>query len=233
VPIAESAQNQSPARGVTFVIDPRVTLGYRIARLLVRTALRLWCAPHITGKEHVPTEGPAILAPVHRSLVDFAFATLLSDRKLFFMAKDQLWRNKLLGIALLRLGVFPVHRESADRQSLQRAQQVLERGQLLVMFPEGGRQEGVQVGTLLEGAMFLAARTDAVMVPIGIGGSDVVLPKGSKLPRPCTTQVVVAPALTPPVRRSGVRVSRAALADATESLQMAIQDAYDESLSRL
>jgi 1-acyl-sn-glycerol-3-phosphate acyltransferase len=233
MPLAAGVPASSPGRGSTFTIDMRVTPGYRMCRWIVRVVLRLWCAPHLTGTEHIPAEGAAILAPVHRSLVDFAFATVLTERKLFFMAKDDLWRNKVLGTILSRLGAFPVHRESADRQSLQRAQEVLKRGQLLVMFPEGGREEGREVGVLLEGATFLAARAEAPIVPIGIGGSEVALPKGSKVPRACRTQVVVGPALAPPTRNSGGRVPRPALVSATEQLRSALQDAYDDALERL
>ena len=53
------------------------------------------------------------------------------------MTKDEMWNNKWLGKLLLTVGAFPVHRESADREALQRAEEVLRRGELLVLFPEG------------------------------------------------------------------------------------------------
>ena len=64
---------------------------------------------------------------------------------------------------------------------------------------------------LMEGAAFLSARTGAPIVPIGIGGSDLAMPKGSAIPKPCTIQVVIGPAIPPPPRTEGGRVSRSAV----------------------
>ena len=107
----------------------------------------------------MPETGPVILAPVHRSFADFGFAAFCTDRKLFFMTKDEMWKNKWLGKLLLSVGAFPVHRESADREALQRAEEVLRQGQVLVLFPEGTRREGPVIEDLMEGAAFLSART--------------------------------------------------------------------------
>ena len=162
-------------------------------RAIFVTALWAWFRPKVTGREHVPDSGPVILAPVHRSFADFAFAAFCTDRKLFFMTKDEMWKNKWLGKLLLTVGAFPVHRESADREALQRAEEVLRRGQVLVLFPEGTRREGPVIEDLMEGAAFLSARTGAPIVPIGIGGSDLAMPKGSTIPKPLTIQVVIGP----------------------------------------
>ena len=90
----------------------------------------------------MPATGPVILAPVHRSFADFGFTSFCTRRKLFFMAKDSLWKNKWLGKLLLYLGVFPVHRESADREALQRAEEVLNRGQCPGALPRGHPPRG-------------------------------------------------------------------------------------------
>ena len=174
-----------------------------------------WFRPRVVGREHIPERGPVILAPVHRSFADFGFTAFCTDRKLFFMAKDELWEKQWLGRLLLSLGVFPVHRESADREALQRAEEVLRRGQVLVMFPEGTRREGPVIEDLMEGAVFLSARTGAPIVPIGIGGSDIAMPKGKCIPSPRTIQVVIGPAIPSPPRTGGGRVSRSAIRGAT------------------
>ena len=174
----------APGRGAVFEPDPRRTVGYRICRAIFVTIVGLWFRPKVTGRANIPADGPVILAPVHRSFADFGFSAFVTRRKLFFMAKDGLWKNRFLGWFLLTLGAFPVHRESADREALAHAEEVLRRGQLLVLFPEGMRQEGPLVGELAEGAAFLAARTGAPIVPIGIGNSDVAMPKGQRIPKP-------------------------------------------------
>jgi 1-acyl-sn-glycerol-3-phosphate acyltransferase len=222
----------NPGRHQPFEVDPRFTPLYRAERTLFASILRGWFRPRVTGREHVPASGPVILAPVHRSFADFGFTAVCTPRKLFFMAKDELWSNKWLGRLLLSLGVFPVHRESADREALQRAEDVLRRGQVLVMFPEGTRREGAAVEDLMEGAAFLSARTGAPIVPIGIGGSDVAMPKGRTIPAPRTIHVVVGPAIPPPPRTGGGRVSRSAVRAGNAELAARLQDVYDEARAR-
>ena len=200
---------------------------YRIERAIFTTVMWTWFRPKVVGREHVPETGPVILAPVHRSFADFGFAAFCTERKLFFMTKDEMWKNKWLGKLLLTVGAFPVHRESADREALQRAEEVLRKGQALVLFPEGTRREGPVIEDLMEGATFLSARTGAPIVPIGIGGSDLAMPKGSAIPKPRTIQVVIGPAIPPPPRTGGGRVSRSAVHAATEALIPQLQAVYD------
>ena len=227
-----SSPRPAPGRHQEFAIEPTRKIGYRVMRRIFTAVLELWFRPKVVGKEHVPAAGPVILAPVHRSFADFGFTALCTRRKLFFMAKDSLWEHKALGRLLLYLGVFPVHRESADREALQRAEEILKLGQCLVLFPEGTRREGPVIEDLMEGAAFLSARTGAPIVPIGIGGSDLSMPKGSAIPKPFTIQVVIGPGLPPPARTGGGRVSRSAVHAATEELVGKLQAVYDESKAK-
>jgi 1-acyl-sn-glycerol-3-phosphate acyltransferase len=166
---------------------------------------------------------------VHRSFADFAFSAFCTRRKLFFMTKDDMWENRFLGRLLLSLGAFPVHRDSADREALRRAEAVLLRGQVLVLFPEGTRKAGAVVGELQEGAAFLSARTGAPIVPIGIGGSDVAMPKGSHIPKPISIRVVIGPPVEAPARSAAGRVPRSTVHATTEVLRQAVQAVYDEA----
>ncbi len=226
------AATAAPGRNQVFDVESGSTVMYRTERAIFVTALWTWFRPKVTGREHVPETGPVILAPVHRSFADFGFAAFCTDRKLFFMTKDEMWQNKWLGKLLLSVGAFPVHRESADREALQRAEEVLRKGSVLVLFPEGTRREGVLVKDLMEGAAFLSARTGAPIVPVGIGGSDLAMPKGSHVPKPHTIQVVIGPALPPPPRTGGGRVARSAVHATTEALVAALQAVYDEARAR-
>ena len=222
----------APGRHQEFAVEPARTVGYRILRGIFSAILRVWFRPKVVGKEHIPATGPVILAPVHRSFADFGFAAFCTDRKLFFMTKDEMWNNKYLGKLLLSVGAFPVHRESADREALQRAEEVLRKDSPLVLFPEGTRREGPVIKDLMEGAAFLSARTGAPIVPIGIGGSDLAMPKGSAIPKPRTIQVVIGPAIPPPPRTGGGRVSRSSVRAATEALVPKLQAVYDEARAR-
>ena len=115
------------------------------------------------GAENIPLEGPVLIAPIHRSNVDFALTLFISKRKAFFMAKDSLFRVPLLGPLITHLGAFPIRRGSADRESMAHSEAVLRQGHALVFFPEGTRKEGPTVAPLHDGAMFVAARTGATV----------------------------------------------------------------------
>src|ERR1019366_2921660 len=159
--------------------------------------------------------------------VDFAFTLFISSRKVFFMAKDSVFRVPLLGPLLLRLGAFPVKRDSADRESLRLSEEVLRRGQALVLFPEGTRKEGDTVGPLHDGAMFIAARTGAIVVPVGISGSDRAMPVGARMPRFSKIHVVVGTPISPP--SSVGRVGRSEITAKTEELRRELELVYEES----
>jgi 1-acyl-sn-glycerol-3-phosphate acyltransferase len=222
----------APGRHQEFAIEPERQVAYRIMRRIFTTGMWVLFRPRVTGKEHVPSSGPVILAPVHRSFADFGFTAFCTRRKLFFMTKDSMWERKWLGRLLLYVGAFPVHRESADREALQRAEEVLKRGECLVLFPEGTRRQGAVIENLMEGAAFLSARTGAPIVPIGIGGSDLAMPKGKILPKPLTIQVVIGPAIPPPPRTGGGRVSRSSVHAATDDLVAKLQAVYDEARAK-
>lgn len=212
-----------------LILNPNKTLTYRLCRAIVRVFAALLFRPRIIGAHEIPQEGPVIVAPVHRSNLDFAFSPFLSSRKVFFMAKDGLWNFKPLGILLERLGAFPVNRSATDREAMSLAEECLRQGFALVIFPEGTRKEGLNVETLHDGAMFIASRTGAKIVPVGIGGVDAALPKGKRIPRPKRVTIIVGPALDPPVSKDGERISRSQISLKTEELRSALERTYREA----
>jgi 1-acyl-sn-glycerol-3-phosphate acyltransferase len=228
-PNGEAPERSTVARAAPFTVDGRRSIPYRIERAILLSVLRAWFRPVVRGRVNIPSEGPAILAPVHRSYVDFAFPGILTRRKLFFMAKEELWKWAWFGRVLKGLGAFPVHRSGADRESVRRAEEVLRSGQLLVMFPEGSRRFGDTVGDLLEGVAFLSARTGAPIVPIGIAGSERAMPKGSVIPKPYRVTVSIGQPLSVPDRTGGRRVARSQVHELAELLREKLQAAYDDA----
>ncbi len=205
--------------------DPSAT--YRCLRSLTHAINRVYWRVETEGTEGIPASGPVIIAPVHRSFMDFFVASELTRRKLYYMAKDDLWSSPTLGRLVESLGAFPVNRAGADRVALGRAQQVLEAGQVLVLFPEGTRREGPLVEDLHEGAAFLASRTGAPIVPVGIGGTEGAMPKGSRLPKPVKVVVVAGEPIYPPVRTPGGHVPRRQVRELTAELRDEIQRLFD------
>ena len=129
-------------------LSERRTFTYRLCAGIVSGLSKLLFRPTVTGTENIPLEGPVIIAPIHRSNVDFALTLFISKRKVLFMAKDSLFRVPLLGPLITHLGAFPIHRGSADRESMAHSEAVLRQGHALVLFPEGTRKEGLSVAPL-------------------------------------------------------------------------------------
>jgi 1-acyl-sn-glycerol-3-phosphate acyltransferase len=213
----------------TLKLNPRKTFAYHVVASILSGLSRVLFRPKVTGREHIPLSGPVLIAPIHRSNVDFAFTLFISPRKVFFMAKDSVFKVKWFGALLSHLGAFPVHRGAAtDRESMKAAEEVLRQGQALVLFPEGTRKEGRHVDTLSDGAMFIAARTGATVVPVGIGGSHKAMPLGARIPRPAKIRIVVGAPIAPPV--SPGRVPRSVITAKSEELRQALEAVYLESL---
>jgi len=213
-----------------LVLNPKKTPIYYAAAVLISGAAKLLFRPSVEGAENIPLSGPVLIAPIHRSNVDFAFTLFISPRKVFFMAKDGLYNHPLFGKLLVRLGAFPVNRDAADRGSMRLAEEVLRRGQALVLFPEGTRKDGPNVEPLHDGAMFIAARTGATVVPVGIAGSDKAMGHGAKFPRFAKIHIVVGKPISPPVSEG--RVSRSQISAKTEELREALEAAYATARSR-
>lgn len=205
---------------------------YRMVRGLVVTFCRLFWRVKIDGLEHVPSKGPYIVAPVHRSNIDFGVVAGLTKRRIRFMAKASLWKIGWIGKVFSALGAFPVNRGSADREALRRCIEVIERGEPLVIFPEGTRQSGPAVQPLFDGAAYVATRTRVPIVPVGIGGSEGAMPKGSKMIKPVRVRVVVGEALSPPSPGKSGRVPRSAVHTLTEELAERLQELFDEAEER-
>lgn len=214
-----------------LVLNPDKTLTYRICARIVGALAALFFRPTVDGAENIPLEGPVIIAPIHRSNVDFAFSLFISPRKVFFMAKEGVFHPKPFAELLTRLGAFPVNRASADRESMRLSEEVLRRGQALVLFPEGTRKAGASVEPLHDGAMFLAARTKAKIVPVGIAGSERAMPVGAKFPRFARIHIVVGAPIDPPSGEG--RISRSEISAKTEQLRKELEEVYAESRARL
>ena len=189
-------------------------------RLLFRTT--------VAGADRVPAEGPVIIAPVHRSFIDFFVASEVTRRKLHYMAKDSLWENRLLAAILPALGAFPVHRESADREALRRAQQVLEAGEVLDPVPGGGASVGAGGRpTSTRGSPSWPPAPGPRWCRWASGVRHRSCPRGRRSPDPSHIHLEVGEPLAAPARTGGGRISRSRTHQLTEPLTASVQDLYD------
>jgi 1-acyl-sn-glycerol-3-phosphate acyltransferase len=145
---------------------------YAVIRGVLTPLMRSWFRMHISGQQHIPPEGPAILAPNHKSFYDSFFLALATPRHLRFMGKVELFEGRRARL-LVRLGAFPVRRGEADAEALETARALLAQGELLAIFPEGTRvRDPDELGTPRRGAGRLALESGAPLVPAAITGTD-------------------------------------------------------------
>jgi 1-acyl-sn-glycerol-3-phosphate acyltransferase len=207
-------------------------LAYAVVQAIVTAFCRLFWRTRIEGTEHLPPTGPYVLAPVHRSNIDTLVVAGVTKRRLRYMGKSSLWKVKPAGRLFSALGAFPVNRGTVDRDALRRCIEVVEGGEPLVIFPEGTRQSGPVVQPLFEGAAYVAARTGVPIVPVGIGGSEGAMPKGSKMIRPVRVHVVVGEPIHPPPPGANGRAPRSAVHALTEQLAARLQELFDAAQAR-
>jgi 1-acyl-sn-glycerol-3-phosphate acyltransferase len=206
---------------------------YAFVRGLVAIVCRLLFRLEIEGKDRIPATGSFVLAPVHRSNVDFAIAACTTRRRMRFMAKDSLWKVPLLGPFVAALGAYPVKRGTADREALRRTLDVIAAGEPVVVFPEGTRRAGPVIEDLFEGPAYVASRAGIPIVPVGIGGSEAAMPKGSKMIRPVKVHVIVGEPLWPETPAEGARASRRSIHQLTERLHKELQQLFDAAQARV
>ncbi len=219
-------------RAPTVDVHPPTRLertSYGIVRGLFLGLAKLYFRLDIRGAEHVPAHGPFVLAPVHRSNLDFILVATVRRPRMRYMGKASIWKSKALGRFVSMLGAFPVHRGTADRESLRTCLEVIENGEPLVMFPEGTRRSGDAVEDLFDGTAYVAARAGVPLVPVGIGGSDLAMPVGARFIKPRKIVLVVGPPIHPPTGDGTGRVKRRVVRDMTAQLQSELQGLYDEA----
>jgi 1-acyl-sn-glycerol-3-phosphate acyltransferase len=145
---------------------------YFLVRLQLIPLMRLVFGLTATGTEHIPRTGPVVIAPNHKSFWDAFFIAAVVRRRLHFMGKAELfqgWRGRLF----IALGGFPVLRGSSDAEAIETSRAILERGDVLALFPEGTRvPDPEKLGIPRRGATRLAIETGAVIVPTAITGTE-------------------------------------------------------------
>lgn len=123
---------------------------------------------HIEGIENIPQDRPLVMASNHRSYADPVILTMPMKRPVTYMAKEELFKNKLFGWFITKLGAFPVKRGAGDMQVIDDSIAILNSGRNLVIFPEGTRSKDGKVGKGKTGVALIAAKSGADVLPCGI-----------------------------------------------------------------
>ena len=144
-------------------------------------ALTRW---RVEGKENIPRKGPLIIVANHMTYVDPPLLSASVPRRITFMAKQELFRLSLMGLVVRAYGAFPVRRGGLDRVALRHSLELLKKGEVLGMFPEGKRSPSHQLQELQPGTALIAARSGVPIVPVGISGTEKVRGIGFIVRRP-------------------------------------------------
>jgi 1-acyl-sn-glycerol-3-phosphate acyltransferase len=201
---------------------------YRFARAIVLTMCKIVFRVRVVGKENVPRSGAYIVAPSHRSILDVPFSAFITTRTIRFLAKEELFSSWLGNKLFTSLGAVRVERGTADRAALRALEAELARGEPVAVFPEGTRESGPRLAPLFDGAAYLAVKAGVPIVPVGVGGSEDILPKGRILPRFRRVAVVVGKPIVPPV--SDGRFRRSAATKVTDELAAELQRVFTDAL---
>jgi 1-acyl-sn-glycerol-3-phosphate acyltransferase len=169
---------------------------YGFLKPLAVALMRLLFRLEVHGQEHVPATGPVLLVSNHVSLLDPPLVGGASPRKLYFMAKEELFGIPLFGRLIAALNARPVRRDGSDSRALKTALRLLGEGRALLVFPEGTRGVEGQLGEAKAGAGMLAVMSGAAVVPVLVSGSGRALPAGRVIPRPARVRVRFGPPLT-------------------------------------
>ncbi len=148
----------------------------KICRVIVAFCIFWYCKIvyriKIVGKERVPKEGALLFCGNHRTYLDPPLITVTAGRNMSFMAKEELKSNPLMSFLCFAFDGIWVKRDSKDIGSLKTAMKILKNGGCIGIFPEGTRN-GMEKndGKLKNGAAYMALKTGAQIVPIGIQGT--------------------------------------------------------------
>jgi glycerol-3-phosphate dehydrogenase (NAD(P)+) len=160
-------RERSLSRGVNPVL-------YWTLRALLVPFFLVYFRMQRIGREHLPRTGPLLLAANHRSFLDpFVIGTLVR-RPVYYMAKRELFEKRWQAWVLNGLGAFPVDRGAGDGAAMDTARAILERGDCVVVFPEGTRVRPGPLGEPRRGIGRLALETGAPVAPVAVIGTEDV-----------------------------------------------------------
>ncbi|HVC32035.1 MAG TPA: lysophospholipid acyltransferase family protein [Chloroflexota bacterium] len=184
---------------------------YDFASVSTHAIARLLSHVEVQGLENLPRTGPLILAPNHLHIADPPVLSAFLPRKIYFMAKQEAWGHSFMGLLSRWFEAFPVRRGEADLAAYRYALKLLADGKVLGIFPEGHRSRDGHLQPGQPGAVILAQRAGAPIVPVGIHGVSEVLSRSGVIHRRTLSITVGEPYHPPRVRRDQIPVLTADL----------------------
>ena len=142
-----------------------------LVRWFFRVVFKLFVRTKVFGAENVPAQGPVVVVSNHESMLDMFLIGYRVPRYIKWMAKEEIFRNKLMAKFFTALGAYPVKRGARDVGAAKTTKELLERGEIVGIFPQGSRGKGKK-GRLpaKPGFVRFAVDGDALIQPVAIWG---------------------------------------------------------------
>jgi 1-acyl-sn-glycerol-3-phosphate acyltransferase len=158
---------------------------------------RAYFGLELRGIQHIPSDGPLIIAPNHQTFADPPLVTIPVRRAVHYMAWSKLFAVPMFGTFIRLLRAFPVELDMSDSRAVREAARLLRAGEVLMIFPEGGRTTDGGLQPFKLGAFRLAVAHATPVLPVSIAGGFESWPPGRALPRPGRLTITYHPPLHP------------------------------------
>ncbi len=159
---------------------------------------RLYFGIRFEGVQHIPLSGPLVIVPNHVTYADPPLVSIPVRRPVYYMTWNALFEIPGLAWLIRRLRAFPVDIDSTDPRAAREAVRLLQSGEAVMIFPEGGRSHTGHLGRFRPGAFRLACSLGAPVLPVTIAGGHEAWPPGRLLPRPGRLTITYHPVIPPP-----------------------------------
>lgn len=141
---------------------------YKFIKALVSIIFRMVFRIKIEGKENLPKDGKVILCSNHINILDPVMLAIAVPRPIVFMAKKEVFENKILNKIFTKMGAFPVDREGSDLSAIRNSLKTLKEDKILGIFPEGTRVKEINLDSVKPGIGLIAIKGKAPVIPIYI-----------------------------------------------------------------
>jgi len=142
----------------------------------------------VNGRQYFPKYSPCLIVSNHASYLDPIVIGCACPRRVYFVAKEELFQRPVARFFLNQLGAFPLRRNEADRSAVKKIYSLLKEKKVVCLFPEGTRDQG-EIGDFRSGAIKLLMKSGAEVVVAGITGTHQSYPRGAKFPKPYPIRV--------------------------------------------
>ncbi len=185
---------------------------------------RVYFGVRFEGIRHIPASGPLIIVPNHVTYADPVLVSIPVRRPVHYMAWNVLFGVPGLAWLIRRLRAFPVEIESTDPRATREAVRLLQAGEAVMIFPEGGRSPDGRLQRFKPGAFRLACSLGVPLLPVTIVGGHESWPPGRALPRPGRLTIRYHPLITPPASQDVKRAARTLAPEVHDVVASALPD---------